>query len=84
MENNLCNEKHKRIDECLERHTKTLNRYGERLDKMDVFSNRLEERLDGLIKQLGKLNSNIMWFMGLILGGIVSFFFYALQNGFIK
>ncbi|SMB95296.1 Haemolysin XhlA [Desulfonispora thiosulfatigenes DSM 11270] len=80
----ICTEKHRRVDECLALHTQRLNNHSERLDRMEVFSSRLEERLDGLIKQLGRLNSNMMWFMGLILGGIVSFFFYALQNGLIK
>ena len=79
----VCKEKHIRIDECLVSHEKTLRRLGERMDKMDVFSNRLEERLDGLIKQIGKLNSLIMGFMGLIMGGIVTFFFYALQSGLL-
>lgn len=80
----ICAEKHKRVDECLDLHSQRLNNHSIRLDKIEVFSNRLEERLDGLIKQLGRLNNTMMWFMGLLLGGIVSFFFYALQSGLIK
>lgn len=77
----MCAEKTKRIDGCLQQHEMLLQRHGDRLDKMDIFSNRLEERLDGLIKQLARLNNMMLGFMGLIMGGIVSFFFYAIQTG---
>lgn len=67
-----------------ERKERRLNNHSERLDVIERTNSRLEERLDNLIKQLAALNSTMKWFMGLLLGGIVSFFFYAIQQGVFK
>lgn len=83
MERDVCSEKHKRIDEKFEVHERRINSHSERIDLIERINGRLEERLDGLIKQLEHLNTTMKWFMGLLLGGIVSFFFYAIQ-GIIK
>lgn len=80
----LCDERHKRIDEKLELHERRLNNHSERLDRIELANGRLEERLNSLITQLENLNKTMKWFMGLLLGGIVSFFFYAIQNGILK
>lgn len=77
----LCDERHKRINEKLELHERRLNNHSERLDRIELASGRLEERLNNLIAQLENLNKTMKWFMGLLLGGIVSFFFYAIQQG---
>lgn len=75
--------KHKRIDEKIEVHEKRINNHSERLDRIEQNSSRLEERLDNLIQQLANLNSTMRWFMGLMIGAFVSFFFYAVQKGII-
>jgi len=80
----LCKERHKRIDEKLELHERMINNHSERLDRIELANSRLEERLDNLIKQLAALNSTMKWFMGLIIGAFVSFFFYAAQRGLLK
>jgi len=80
----LCKERHKRIDEKLELHERRINNHSERLDRIELANSRLEERLDNLIKQLAALNSTMKWFMGLIIGAFVSFFFYAAQQGLLK
>ena len=77
----LCDERHNRINEKLELHERRLNNHSERLDRIELASGRLEERLNNLIAQLENLNKTMKWFMGLLLGGIVSFFFYAIQQG---
>ena len=79
-----CKERHKRIDERLDVQDKRLNNHSERLDRIELINGRLEERLNSLITQLEQLNKTMKWFMGLLLGGIVSFFFYALQKGIFK
>lgn len=81
---NLCKERHKRIDEKIDVHERRINNHSERLDAIECSTSRLEERLDGLIKQLTQLNSTLKWFMGLIIGAFVSFFFYAAQKGLLK
>lgn len=80
----ICEERHKRLDEKIAIHERRLNNHSERLDRIELASGRLEERLNNLITQLENLNKTMKWFMGLLLGGIVSFFFYAIQNGILK
>lgn len=84
MDEKLCNEKHKVIDEKFALHEKRINSHSERLDRMEVFSCRLEERISNLIVELGNLNKTIRWFMGLLIGSFIAFFFYAAQQGLIK
>lgn len=84
MESKICDERHKRIDEKLEAHDKRLNNHGERLDRIEIANSKLEERLDNLIKQIAQLNSTLKWFMGIMVGAFISFFFYAAQRGLIK
>jgi predicted nuclease with TOPRIM domain len=81
MEAKLCEEKHKRLDEKIEVHDRRLNNHGERIDRIELSTGRLEERLKGLIDQLGSLTTTLKWFIGLIVGSFVAFFFYAIQNG---
>jgi len=80
----LCKEKHKRLDEKIEVHERRINNHSERIDRIEQTSSRLEERIDNLITQMASLNSILRWFMGLMIGAFVSFFFYAVQNGLLK
>ncbi len=84
MDEKVCEMRHRRIDEKMEVHDRRLNSHSERLDIIEQVNSRLEERLDGLIKQLESLNLTMRWLIGLIIGGIVSFFFYAVQRGVLK
>ena len=84
MEKSACDERHKRIDEILDTQDRRLNSHSERLDKIEYVNGRLEERLDGLIDKLGTLNTTLKWFIGLLVGAFVSFFFYAVQQGLFK
>ena len=84
MEEKLCEVRHQRLDEKIGLAEKRLNSHSERLDKIEYTNGRLEERLDGLIKQLGNLNTTLKWFIGLLVGSFVAFFFYAVQQGLFK
>lgn len=84
MVDKICEERHRRLDEKIAVHERRINNHSERLDIIERTNSRLEERLDNLIKQLAALNSTMKWFMGLLLGGIVSFFFYAIQQGIFR
>jgi predicted nuclease with TOPRIM domain len=81
MEDKLCEARHQRIEEKFDTHERRINNHSERIDRIELNSGRLEERLDNLIRQLASLNSTMKWFMGLLLGAFVSFFFYAVQQG---
>ena len=80
----LCELKHNEIDKKFETTEKRLNNHGDRIDKLEQNSVRLEERLDNLIKQLSSLNTMMRWFLGLMIGAFVSFFFYAVQQNIFR
>ncbi len=84
MEEKLCEIRHKRLDEKIEVHDKRINNHSERLDRIELSTGKLEERLEGLINQLGSLNTTLRWFIGLLIGAFVSFFFWAIQQGLFK
>lgn len=84
MEDKICEIRHQRLDEKMNLAEKRLNEHSGRLDKIEYSNGRLEERLDGLIKQLGSLNATLKWFIGLMVASFVAFFFYAAQKGLIK
>jgi predicted nuclease with TOPRIM domain len=80
----LCELKHNEIDKKFETTEKRLNNHGDRIDKLEQNSVRLEERLDNLIKQLAQLNTMLRWFIGLMIGAFISFFFYAVQQNIFR
>lgn len=80
----LCELKHIEIDKKFETTEKRLNNHGDRIDKLEQNSIRLEERLDNLIKQLTQLNTMLRWFIGLMIGAFISFFFYAVQQNIFR
>jgi len=81
MEKTICDERHNQINYRLDVTEKRLNNHSERLDKIELVNDRLEERLNSLITQLENLNKTMKWFIGLLVGSFVAFFFYAVQNG---
>ena len=80
----LCDERHNRINEKLELHGRRLNNHSERLDRIELASGRLEERLNSLIAQLEQLNKTMKWFITALVGAFISFFFYTVQQGLFK
>lgn len=76
----ICELKHDEIDKKFVTTERRLNNHSERIDKLEQSNVRLEERLDNLIKQLCSLNTLMRWFLGLMVGAFVSFFFYAVQQ----
>lgn len=84
MEKSICDERHRQIDYRLNVAEKRLDICEERLDRNELVSTRLEERLNNLISQLEQLNKTMKWFIGLLVGAFISFFFYAVQQGIFK
>lgn len=84
MEKTICDERHKRIDEKLELHERRLDIQSEKLDRIELASGRLEERINNLITQLENLNKTIKWFITALVGAFISFFFYAVQQGLFR
>ena len=84
METKIWEEKHRQIDYRLDVHEKRLNSHSERLDIIELVNGRLEERLNNLITKLEDLNKTMKWFIGLLVGSFVAFFFYAVQQGLFR
>lgn len=84
MEQSLCSEKHKRIEERLDVQDKRLNNHSERLDKIEQFQSRTEAQISSLCDQIKSLVTTMRWFIGLLVGAFVGFFFYAVQTGLLK
>ncbi|WP_409229469.1 hemolysin XhlA family protein, partial [Gudongella sp. SC589] len=57
--------------------------HSKRLDMIENINSRLEERISNLINQLNSLNVTLRWFMGLLIGAFVTFFFVAAQRGLL-
>lgn len=78
-----CEQVHKQVDYRLDVHDKRLNDHSKRLDMIESINSRLYERISNLINQLNTLNVTLRWFMGLLIGAFVTFFFYAAQRGLL-
>lgn len=76
----ICDLKHAEIDKKFDTTERRINNHSERIDKLEQNGVRLEERLDNLITQLSSLNTMMRWFIGLMVGSFVAFFFYAVQS----
>lgn len=77
----VCRVMHERTDEKLKLNENRLNDHSKRLDIIEQSQARTEESLKGIAKELSDLNSTLKWFIGVMVGGFVSFFFYAVQKG---
>ncbi len=84
MDKSVCDERHNQINYRLDVHEKRLNNHSERLDRIELVSGKLEERLNNLIQQLENLNKTMKWFITVIVGAFISFFFYAVQQGLFR
>lgn len=77
MENEL-------IKHQIEVHDKRINNHSERLDKLEQDSVALKTELKNLCENIKSLTTVMKWFIGLIIGSFVGFFFYAIQNNIFK
>ncbi|WFD12021.1 hemolysin XhlA family protein [Tepidibacter hydrothermalis] len=80
MDNELCLEKHKQITETLELHTKTLDKHTDEIENLRENGREYKVQIQNLCKQIEDLTKTIKWFMGLLGGSFVGFFFYAVQR----
>ncbi len=65
-------------------HEKRINNHSERLDKLEHDSVALKTELKNLCENLKSLTTVMKWFIGLIVGSFVGFFFYAIQTNIFK
>lgn len=79
-----CEERHRQINYRLDVAEKRLDNHSKRLDKIELANGRLEERLNSLLTQLENLNKTMKWFITVIVGAFISFFFYTVQHGLFR
>ncbi|APC85766.1 hemolysin XhlA family protein [Clostridium botulinum] len=84
MELKVCEEKHKRIEEKINVHDIRLNDHSKRIDKIEQSQSRTDAKMENLCDQLKQLVSVLKWYVGLTVGGLVSFFLYAIQHNIFK
>lgn len=84
MNDDLCLEKHERLKERIDTQEKRINAHSERLDKLEQNDVKMFTQIENLCKQLEGLTTVLKWFIGLLVGSFVAFFFYAVQNNIFK
>lgn len=80
MDARLCEERRKNIEEKLNTHNNRLNEHAKRLDQLSEDGREYKVQIKNLCKDIGSLVITMRWFMGLLIGAFVSFFFYAIQS----
>jgi len=88
MSDEICKERHKRVDERLATHETRLNAHAKQLDDLSISDATNKTEISSLCKQIADLVNTIKWLIGIlvvpVIGGIIGFFFYAAQKGLIK
>ena len=81
--NDICKEKHKNIDNTLDKHERRMNNHGDRIDKLEQFRSATENEMRNLIEQIKALVSTIKWMVTTTIMVLVGFFiWYVQQIGF--
>ena len=76
----LCQEKHKRLEEKCALHDKRLNNHGDRLDKIEQDNASFKVEIKTLCDNLKALTSVLKGLIGLGATSLVGFFIYSIEN----
>lgn len=76
----LCDERHKRVDERLDGHDKLFETQGKQLEDLTITSTRNSTQIENLCGKIGDLVQTTKWFIGIMVASFVSFFFYVVQS----
>jgi phage shock protein A len=80
MENMVCAEKHKNIEQRLTTQDTRLNNHSERIDKLEQYQSRTETKIENLCEQIKALVTTIKWAMGLTVTTLLGFFIWYIQS----
>lgn len=72
------------LNHQIETHEKRLNNHGNRIDKLEQSQASVNTKIENLCDQIKQLISIMKWYIGLTVGALIGFFFYAAQKGLIK
>ncbi len=84
MNDEVIQEKIYQLKDTDELHNKRLNDHSKRLDCLEQRGAAVDQKIDNLCEQLKNLTTTLRWFIGLLVGSFVAFFFYAVQNNIFK
>lgn len=84
MEDSICTEKHKNINEKFRIQEKRLNNHSVRLDELEQYRSEAKVEIKNLCMQIKSLVTTMRWFIGLMVGAFVGFFFYVIQTNILK
>lgn len=79
-----CIERHNNINERLNNVDNRLNNHGERIDRLEQKQSEFTVEIKNLCDNLKSLTATMKWFVGLLGGSFVGFFFYAVQQNIFK
>lgn len=80
MEDNVCEEKHKSIDEKLEKHDAILKEHTKQIENLSNDGREYKVQIQNLCCKIDSLISTFKWGIGITGTGIVAFFFWMLQS----
>lgn len=84
----LCEKEHKSVDERFDRHEKWLGEHEEKIDELQKSDVKNTTEIQNLCKQIADLVNTLRWLIGILvvpfIGGLIGFFFYAIQHGLFK
>lgn len=83
MDDELCREKHLRINERLEEVIKKMNKNSDDIDCAKTNIATLTANIENLITTMDSFINLTKWGMGLFISGCVGFFFFAIQKGIL-
>ena len=65
-------------------HDRRINNHSERLDELEQGRAATDVKIDNLCEKLGAQTKSINWLIGLMVSGLLGFFFYVIQKGIFK
>ena len=65
-------------------HDKKILELDKRMDENERENAEFRIQIENLCKDIQSLTVTMKWFMGLLIGSFVGFFFYAVQQGLLK
>lgn len=79
-----CDLKHNEVDRKMEVVEKRLDAHSDKIDKLNKNSTAFEIEIKHLCNNIKSLTTTLWWFIGIVIGGISTFFFTVVQKGVIK
>lgn len=67
----------------LDKHEEEIKDNDDRIRELEKYRSGTEEQIKNLVEKINSLVTTMRWFIGLIVGAFVGFFFYAAQSGLI-